>query len=625
MDFAENILKKNTPTWFNLSFDIFVCIISIITAYFLRFNFHIPEKDLNALPSVIIYVAIIRGITFIIGRTHAVIFRYTSTNDALRIFFVIFIGSIIFGVVNLVSYKYTKVFIIPMSIIIIDFIVSLLGLLSIRVFVKIMYLQFDNPDRKKLNVILYGAGKIGVLTKKALERDAGIKYNIISFIDDSPNKIGKILEDIKILDTKNIDSILKANQPDQLIISSQSLNPSNKKIIIEACIANNINILTVPPVSSWINGELSYKQFKQIKIEDVLEREEIKLNEDIIRKVITGKRILITGAAGSIGSELTKQVIKFSPSLLILLDQAETPLYILELELEKLSFYKKFEIVVASLNNKEKLESVFETFKPEIVFHAAAYKHVPMMEKHPDEAVMVNIVGTMNIADLSNKYNVFKFVMVSTDKAVNPTNIMGATKRLAEMYIQSFNSCSKTSFITTRFGNVLGSNGSVIPLFKKQIESGGPITITHPDVTRFFMTIPEASQLVLQAGSMGNGGEIFIFDMGKSVKIIDLAKKMIKLYGLEIGKDIQIVFTGLRAGEKLYEELLADSENTVKTDNSDIMIAKVIEYDFDYLSKEINELIGLINTFDNTQIVKKIKEIVPEFKSKNSIFAKLDD
>ena len=386
----------------------------------------------------------------------------------------------------------------------------------------------------------------------------------------------------------------------------------------------DIGVLSVPDINTWINGELSFNQIKEIKIEDLLERPPIVLDINKIKKIILNKSVLVTGAAGSIGSEIVRQLISFNPKKIILFDQAESPLYDMELDLqEKFNFYN-FEIVIGNIADEYRIRKLFEEYKPSFVYHAAAYKHVPMMEKNPTEALRTNILGTKIIADISNEFKVEQFVMVSTDKAVNPTNVMGASKRIAEVYIQTLNQVSKTNFITTRFGNVLGSNGSVILRFKKQIDKGGPITVTHPEVTRYFMTIPEACQLVLEAGAISNGGEIFIFDMGKSVKIIDLAKKMIKLSGLNIGKDIQVKYTGLRPGEKLYEELLNDLENTLPTHHSKIMIAKVRNYDFEQVQKTFEELIKLQKDHDNFEVVRKMKEIVPEFKSQNSIYEELD-
>ena len=448
----------------------------------------------------------------------------------------------------------------------------------------------------------------------------------MAFIDDDRKKAGKKIEGISIYNSDQLENLLSENEIANLIISPHTIDPLVKQKLIENCLTYNVRVLNVPPVQKWINGELSFKQIKKIRIEDLLERNPIKLDEKKIKKQILGKNILITGAAGSIGSELVKQIARFNPGKLILLDHAESSLYDLELELSEIQRIKNVETAIADVRSTGRMERIFEKYRPELVYHAAAYKHVPVMENNPTEAIMVNVLGTKNLADLAVKYNVKKFVFVSTDKAVNPTNVMGASKRIAEIFTQSLSrNSNSTKFITTRFGNVLGSNGSVIPRFERQIAKGGPLTITHPEITRFFMTIPEACQLVLEAGSMGNGGEIFIFDMGKSIKIADLAKKMIKLSRLTLGKDIQLVYTGLRPGEKLYEELLNSQENTLPTHHPQILIAKVREYDFETISGEINSLIQLVDTQDDERIVIKMKQIVPEFLSKNSIYEKLDE
>jgi FlaA1/EpsC-like NDP-sugar epimerase len=402
------------------------------------------------------------------------------------------------------------------------------------------------------------------------------------------------------------------------------MSPINKRKIIDKCLELNIHISSVPPIDRWMNGEFTANQIQRVKIEDLLGRKEIKLNEENINLQIKDKVILITGGAGSIGSEMARQILKYSPKQLVLLDQAESPIYELDMELRSKFKECNWEIVIADVSNYTRMKNVFEAFEPQVVFHAAAYKHVPLMERNPAEAIKVNIQGTKILADLASENGVAEFVMVSTDKAVNPTNVMGASKRIAEIYIQSLNKESKTKFITTRFGNVLGSNGSVIPLFKKQIEQGGPLTVTHEEVTRFFMTIPEACQLVLEAGSMGKGGEIFVFDMGESVKIIDLAKKMIQLSGLEINTDIEIKITGLRPGEKLYEELLNNEENTSPTHHDKILIGKVREYNLTEVQENVEKLINAYSSQNNDALVKQMKEIVPEFKSNNSVFTKLD-
>jgi FlaA1/EpsC-like NDP-sugar epimerase len=489
--------------------------------------------------------------------------------------------------------------------------------------VKIAWLELVNPSSQKTNVIIYGAGEAGLIAKRALDRDAGSKYKVLAFIDDDPHKTGKRLEGIEIFPSENLKNLLETNTVAHVILSIQNLSAGRKKEIIESCLSFNTKVLNVPPVSRWINGELSFKQIKKIRIEDLLGRDEIKLDEVRVSHDLADKTVIVTGAAGSIGSELVRQIAQFPVKRIVLVDQAESPLYLLELECLDNFHNTHFEFILANVCNQSRMEDIFRQFKPDILFHAAAYKHVPVMEENPGEAVENNVMGTKTLADLSVKWGLSKFIMVSTDKAVNPTNVMGATKRIAEIYVQSLNNKGKTKFITTRFGNVLGSNGSVIPLFSRQIENGGPVTITHPDVTRYFMTIPEACRLVLEAGTMGKGGEIFIFDMGKSMKIVDLAHKMIRLSGQQLGRDIQISYTGLRPGEKLYEELLNDKENTIATYHPLITIARVREDDPSLINKAIEQLI-IMSPGDEFELVKKMKTIVPEFKSQNSRFEQLD-
>ncbi len=616
--------KKNTPRSLIFIIDIFICIFSIFIAYLLRFNFQIPEIDRNDMPFVIGYIILIRAISFIFGKTYAGIIRYTSSKDAQRIFVVISIGSIVLGITDIITYNLQAKLIIPTSIIILDFIVTVFMLVAARTIVKVLYYELKNPRRDKTKVIVYGAGEAGVITLRTLDKDAGAKFKVVAFVDDDKKKKDKKIENVKIYHTDELDELLKESEIAFIIISTTHISPTKKQKLVEKCLSYNTRVLNVPPVSSWINGQLSFMQIKKIKIEDLLERDEIVLDKEKTFAQLKGKTILVTGAAGSIGSELVRQIIKFNPEKIILLDQAESAIYDLVNELKDRN-QTSFEEVIADVTNQERMENVFMHFKPQIVYHAAAYKHVPLMEMNPSEAISTNVGGTKIVADLAVKYNIDKFVLVSTDKAVNPTSVMGASKRAAEIYTQAIGKNNKTKFITTRFGNVLGSNGSVIPLFKKQIEKGGPITITHPDITRYFMTIPEACQLVLEAGCMGNGGEIYIFDMGESVKIIDLANKMIRLSGLTVGKDIEIVFTGLRPGEKLFEELLNNSENTIPTHNKQIMISKLQSTDLEQVKIEISKLIEMFYTQDNVKIVRQLKSIVPEYRSNNSIYESLDN
>lgn len=620
------ILNKYTPRWLVFLIDIFISVLSIVISYLLRFNFNIPDNYFNNLAFVIALLVSIRGISFVISKVYSGIVRYTSTKDSIRVFVVVSLGSIIILLGNFVWYYLNqKVFLIPLSIIIIDYLVTLFFMISGRLFIKTLYLEITNPSKEKANVIIYGADEFGLITKRALERDTKTKFNVVAFIEgEKYNNVGKKLEDVPIINRKSLNSIINKFEVTSFIIADNTISKNLKSELIDICLSNQVNVLTIPKVDTWINGELSFNQIKNIKIEDLLERDPINLDVKKIRNQILNKTILVTGAAGSIGSEIVVQLTNYNPKNIILYDQAESQLYDIELILREKHNFQNIKIIIGDITNKTRLDYIFNRYKPNFVYHAAAYKHVPMMENNPVEATLVNIQGTKNIADISEKYGVEKFVMISTDKAVNPTNVMGASKRIAEIYIQSLNKKSKTEFITTRFGNVLGSNGSVIPRFKEQIENGGPVTVTHPEITRFFMTIPEACQLVLEAGAMGEGGVIYIFDMGKSVKIVDLAKKMIRISGLTLGKDIQIIYTGLRPGEKLFEELLNNQENTIKTYHSKIMIAKVREYDFNDVEKNICELIKISESFDNYKIVKKIKEIVPEFISKNSVYEKLD-
>ena len=625
MKTLDILFRRNMPRWIIFFIDLGICLFSVVLAYLVRFNFSIPHSEITAFPLVFGLILFIRAFSFYFSKTYQGIVKYTSSKDAQRIFIVISIGGILYCLIDGINYYgINHKFPIPFSIIIIDYMATAFLMISLRVMFKALYLELTNPNKEKRSVIIFGAGESGIITKRTLDRDAGTKYKVLGFIDDDKKKQGKKLEGITIYSIDNLDEMLQHNNVSNLIISVQNLSPTRKQKIVDICLNHNTKVLNVPPVTNWINGELSFKQIKKVQIEELLEREPIQLDKDDIQKQLANKVILVTGAAGSIGSEIVRQLIRFNPKKIIMLDQAESPLYDMEMELHDKYEHLAYEVVMGDIRNVERMKNVFQTFHPEIVFHSAAYKHVPMMENNPSESIFTNVLGTKIIADLSVEFKVEKFVMVSTDKAVNPTNVMGASKRIAEIYTQSLNKKSTTKFITTRFGNVLGSSGSVIPRFRQQIETGGPITITHPDITRYFMTIPEACQLVLEAGAMGKGGEIFIFDMGDSVKIYDLAVKMIKLSGLTLDKDIRIIYTGLRPGEKLYEELLADHENTLPTHHKQILIAKVKEYDFDTISTSITQLINMFEKQDNTIIVKKMKELVPEFKSNNSVYETLD-
>lgn len=633
MSFSSYFDNKNFPRWIIILSDLIIGIFSLGVSYLIRFDLKadksLIKQEWDILSKSILFFVIIKLVTFYFFKIHKGLIRHTSIEDIRRILFASIISSILFLVVGIVRvYYFDGFFLFPSSVLIMEFFVSFFLLLSFRFSVKFLYFESDQMSSKsKENILIYGCGISGLTTKRTIEKDKRFSYNIVGFIDDNLKIKGNRIEGKTIFHSSQLEKIIKEKSIHKLIIAIQNPEKSNKKHIVDLCLKNNIEVQQVPSVKSWINGEFSTKQISKIKIEELLGRNPIFLGKEKIKKELENQVVLVTGAAGSIGSGLVKEIGSYQPKLIVLLDQAESPLYDLEHELKTQFVELNYEIVIGDIRNKERMERVFDFYKPAYVFHAAAYKHVPLMEDNPSEAIFTNIKGTMNLVDLATKFNAKKFVMISTDKAVNPTNVMGASKRIAEIYaqnlfLQSKNS-SNTKIITTRFGNVLGSNGSVIPLFQKQIDQGGPITLTDEKITRFFMTIPEACQLVLEAANMGEGGEIFVFDMGESVKIIDLAKKMIQLNGLELGKDIEIKITGLRPGEKLYEELLSSEENTIPTHHPQILIAKVRENE-ENITQKIDELLSLYKTQNNLKIVGKMKEIVPEYLSNNSEFSKLD-
>ena len=626
MNHIARLLDIQKPRLLILIADVFICTAALYLAYLVRFNFQIPAVETATFIWVFPLVIGVRLVSFLMARTYSGIIRYTGTRDAVRISLVLLGGSSLFALINLVSFEWKSIYLIPFSIVILEFLITEFFMVAGRLSIKILYMELKNPSSSRTGVVIYGAGQAGLITKRMLDEDRDVNFRVSAFIDDDPKKSGKKLEGVDIFPTEMLEIVLEKGQVRNLIIAIQQLSPEKKQSIVESCLRQHVRVLDVPPVKSWINGSLSFGQIRKVNIEDLLGRDPIQLNQQKIAEDLRGKTVLVTGAAGSIGSEIARQILPFAPGKLILLDMAESPLYELELELKEQNpaSADSIETVIGDVRNQDRLRNVFRSFAPMVIYHAAAYKHVPVMELNPSESILNNVMGTKTLADLALEFGADKFVMISTDKAVNPTNIMGATKRIAEMYIQSMNALGNTRFITTRFGNVLGSNGSVIPRFKKQIEAGQPLTVTHPDITRYFMTIPEACQLVLEAGSMGEGGEIFIFDMGKPIRIADLAEKMIQLSGLELGKDIQIQYTGIRPGEKLYEELLANEENTLPTHHRKIMIARVKQYEFGYVSKEIEELIALFPSQDNLAIVRKMKSIVPEYISMHSDFEILD-
>ncbi|WP_317127810.1 polysaccharide biosynthesis protein [Mucilaginibacter terrigena] len=564
-------------------------------------------------------------------RIHTGLIRYSNTRDVLRIFGSVFISSIVYiTVITLWVKPFLSVNTATIDLVLlVNFSVSSTLLILLRSAVKSAFNYLNNySSSKKTVVLIYGSDTSAVLVKQALEASAKTNFVIAGFVDDADSsKINKEIQQVRVYDINKLAKLKEKRAIDKMIIMNHHLDEQSKKTALEACLALGIQILTVPPSDQWIYGKLNMQQIKDLKIEDLLQRKTIQIDTTRISEDLQGKRVLVTGAAGSIGSEIVQQVLQYNPAMVILCDQAESPLHDIRLEVEEKFAQVPVKIFIGDIRNYYRMEKLFSDYRPEVVYHAAAYKHVPMMEENPSEAVRANVLGTKNIADLSLAFGVNKFVMVSTDKAVNPSNIMGTTKRIAEIYIQSLKDSPAnkgTCFITTRFGNVLGSNGSVIPRFRAQIQKGGPITVTHPEITRYFMTIPEAVHLVLEAGTMGSGGEIFIFDMGEPVKIVDLALKMIKLAGLQPDRDIKIVYSGLRPGEKLYEELLNQGENTMPTHHEKIKISEVITYPYKQVADDINDLILLNKQNDEMAMVNKMKEIVPEFISKNSKFENLD-
>jgi len=592
----------------------------------LRGYFFIYTGLYSALAAIVMYAM----------RIHIGLIRYSNTRDMLRIFGSAFIASLLYLVIiNAWLTHVIHVDLVTLNLVLlINFSVSSTLLILLRTTVKSVFFYLtNNTNAKKTIVLIYGSDNNAVLVKQALEASANTNFCVVGFVDDGSKKIDKEIQQVRVYHIDKLAKLKEKYNVDKLIIMNHHLDEQTKRAALENSLALGIQVLTVPPSDQWIYGKLNPQQIKDLKIEDLLQRKPIKIDNTRISEDLHGKRVLVTGAAGSIGSEIVNQVLSYKPAMLILCDQAESPLHEIKLEVEEKFPNVPTTIFIADIRNVQRMHKLFSDYRPEVVFHAAAYKHVPMMEENPSEAVLTNVLGTKHVADLAVAFGTEKFVMVSTDKAVNPSNVMGTTKRIAEIYIQALKDnpinnrpgVQPTRFVTTRFGNVLGSNGSVIPRFRAQIQKGGPITVTHPEITRYFMTIPEAVQLVLEAGTMGTGGEIFIFDMGQPVKITDLALKMIKLAGLQPEKDIKIVYTGLRPGEKLYEELLNAGERTMPTHHPKIKIAQVITYPYQAVAADIEALLKLNKGQDDEAIVNKMKEIVPEFISKNSQFEYLDN
>ncbi|MDH4404089.1 MAG: nucleoside-diphosphate sugar epimerase/dehydratase [Flavobacterium sp.] len=621
------------PRWAVFFMDILLTIFSSEVSYLIVRSLRVKFYDTVDVPTRYGIIVLVYIIFFIIFKTYSGIIRYSTFIDGIKLLYSTLCTLFTLIIINYSTYFLIgkKIYLLPS--LFINFLITFSVLFLFRIFIKIVFENITSFEKNPnvLKAVIYGADSNAISVVTALQSEKINRFQIVGFIDKRNSDISKRILDIPILNSKKKTSVvLRAINAQVLILSDNSLSNIEKLKIVEDCLESNIKVYNSGAITDWENQDSISKKVIEFKIEDLLERSPISLDQEPISNLLFDKIILITGAAGSIGSELAKQIITFNPAEIIILDQAETPLHFLSSEMEKLNSNTKITTIITDVRNKETLKMVFKSKKPEVVYHAAAYKHVPMMEENPSQAIFTNVLGTINTADLAVEYEVENFVFISTDKAVNPSNVMGASKRIAERYIQGLslkakNEKSNIKFITTRFGNVLGSNGSVVPLFTEQIQNGGPITITHPDVIRYFMTIPEACQLVIEAGAMGNGGEIFIFDMGEPVKIIDLARKMILLAGLMPEIDIKIKTIGLRPGEKLYEELLNNKSKTVPTHNSKIMIANDISTDYDLLFTEVEELITFASYNNNNKLVAKMKEIVPEFVSMNSQYNRLDN
>ena len=626
--FQKYLTSRVLPIWTILLIDVFIVTLSTILAYALRVDFKSAFLDAQILTSTIIISILVNVVFFRIFKTYSGVLRYSSFVDILRIFASLAAAYAVLIILSFILSACGLAILLSPFVLMIAMVFSSALMVCSRVVVKTLFefLNFDSVHSS--NVVIYGAKEAGVNIAKSLRVNFRNHYRLRGFIADESELIGKVIMGVKVYpNDADIVEKLQDMEVKTVIVSPAKMEALKKNELADLLLANKIKLLTAPPLSEWTGQTLEHAQIKEIQIEDLLQRDPIDIDIRKVASNLEGKRVLITGAAGSIGSEIMRQVASFNPYKLILVDQAETPLHDIRLELQDKWRNIDAATIVADISNKTRMETIFKEYKPQYIFHAAAYKHVPMMEDNVSESIQINVLGTKNVADLAVKYGAKKFVMISTDKAVNPTNVMGCSKRICEIYVQSLakkllkEDKSATQFITTRFGNVLGSNGSVIPRFRDQIQRGGPVTVTHPEIIRYFMTIPEACRLVLEAGSMGSGGEIYIFDMGKPVKIVDLAKRMISLSGRT---DVKIEFTGLRHGEKLYEELLNVKELTKPTYHEKIMIATVREYDYDEVKHRIQDLIDVSYEYDQMKIVAAMKDLVPEFVSKNSCFEVLD-
>jgi FlaA1/EpsC-like NDP-sugar epimerase len=594
---------------------------SFLIAYMLRFNFMVYTFEISLAFRQALIVLIVYTLFMLVFKSYSGMIRHTTIRDTYKLIITTFASLAVLFPITIFTRQneWSSLFNIPLSILLIHSGAVMMLLFFFRVFVKIFYEFASSTSHEKKNVIIYGSGDMGIVVRRVIDGDTSGQYRVKCFIDDDRKIQGKKVNGYPVYSRKILTrEFIEKEEIKAFIISINNIAPAKKKEVIESVIELGCEILETPSFDTWFNGQLDVKNLKKVKLEDLLGRNPIILDLDKIQRGLKGKTILVTGAAGSIGSEIARQLMRFSTGRLILLDQAETPAFYLSEELKNKSSECTFKIVIGDVTNREIMEHIFSVYQPEIIFHAAAYKHVPIMEIHPHEAFRVNVGGTKIVSELAIKYKAEKFVMISSDKAVNPTNVMGATKKICELLVhaQSRRIGIKTKFITTRFGNVLGSNGSVIPLFNKQIADGGPVTITHPDITRFFMTIPEACQLVLEAGFIGNGGQIYVFDMGEPVKVLDVATNLIRLSGLEPYKDIKIKFVGLRPGEKLYEELFSQDEPMVPTHHPKISIARVANSDFETVYFRIEKILDNLYDLSETDVIKEMQEIVPGYSSK---------
>lgn len=642
LEFRKFLLQNRiAPKWLIFFLDLLICISAIAFANLILRNFKILDTDYGSVFNDIVIVGVISSVFFFVFKTYDGIIRFSEFHESIRSILSVFFTFFVILFINITTKLSGHTPLVANSALFVFFFIASFLISGYRIAIKSMY-KASSTAIDAVNVIIYGAELSGSLLQKMIYSISNSKYRVVAFVDDDEKLAGKTIDNIRIYSYKNLSSIIESMNVEYLFFTRLNLDIEIKNKIVDECLEHHVKVMNIPPVKTWMHGQLNLSQLQVVKIEELLGRPAIQLRNTAVTNFLRSKRILITGAAGSIGSELARQIAFMNPEALIVNDMTETGLHDLEYELQqKFNVGNRLKVFLGDVKDENAMEQLFQTYEPDIVFHAAAYKHVPVMENHPSGAVRNNVLGTKVVADLSAKYNVERFLLVSTDKAINPTNVMGASKRIAEIYCHSLHnkdfytakddgvyklpvSRTKTKFITTRFGNVLASNGSVIPRFQEQINNGGPVTVTHPEIIRYFMTIAEACSLVLEAITIGNGGEVLLFDMGEPVKILDLAKKMIRLKGFEPGKDIEIIFTGLRPGEKLFEELLNKEEEVMPTPNKKIVIARTIEQDYKKVSGDINTLLEIAADFNDTEVVRQMKRIVPEYISNNSVYELFD-